>query len=356
MKKNMRLVFVTIILITIISSCIQRNKLQDHIILSGKIENSIPNQKIIIRANQIDLTYDKSSYKKILHVDQNGHFADTLELSEREYDFTYGKFSSSIYLKNGFDLKINFDAENPTQSLKYNGIGYEQNQFNADQQKLNQELIDLYSSTHVIDFNVFAKKEILKRKNESIDLYKGIIADPILDKKRSGNIQLYTNPKFLKKLRNQYEEHKAKKELSGSLAPNFYYENQNGDLVNLEGFLGKYVYIDIWATWCGPCKAQEPYFKEIYNQFKNKNIEFVSISIDMIADKDKWFSYVRDKQLPGIHLFENQNSQSDFIKAIKVNTVPRYILIDPTGKIFNTDAPRPSSQQKLITLFKSLGL
>ena len=75
-------------------------------------------------------------------------------------------------------------------------------------------------------------------------------------------------------------------------APNFNLPNQNGETISLSDLKGKYVYIDVWATWCGPCIAEIPSLKKVEKLYHNKNIEFVSISIDVrdrpVYNYDKW--------------------------------------------------------------------
>ncbi len=122
----------------------------------------------------------------------------------------------------------------------------------------------------------------------------------------------------------------------------FKYENHNGGFTSLEDLKGKLIYIDIWATWCGPCKKEIPYLEKIIKKYKGKNIEFVSISVDSEKDRDKWKKMVDEKGLKGIQLFADKSFKSDFIRFYNVNLIPRYLLIDKEGKIITAQAPRPS--------------
>ena len=120
------------------------------------------------------------------------------------------------------------------------------------------------------------------------------------------------------------------------------YENYAGGTSSLEDFKGRYVYIDVWATWCGPCKKEIPYLKAIEEKFHDRNIEFVSISVD-------------EKSLTGIQLISDNGWETDFIKSYKISGIPRFILIDPKGNIIDPDAPRPSSSE-LTKLLEELGV
>lgn len=137
----------------------------------------------------------------------------------------------------------------------------------------------------------------------------------------------------------------------GRPSPKFVdYENYAGGTTSLDDLKGKYVYVDVWATWCGPCKREIPYLKEVEEKYHGKNIEFVSISIDKLTDHEKWKTMVDEKELGGIQLFADNDWNSDFVKNYQIQGIPRFILIDAEGNIVNSNAPRPSSEA-LIKLF-----
>ncbi|MDI5949829.1 TlpA family protein disulfide reductase [Flavobacterium yafengii] len=140
---------------------------------------------------------------------------------------------------------------------------------------------------------------------------------------------------------------------SHKASPQFDYENQKGGKTSLESLKGKYVYIDVWATWCGPCLKEVPSLKKVEEQYQGKNIQFVSISVDNIKDRQKWSNIVNTKQLGGIQLLADMDINSEFIKAYEIKEIPRFILIDPDGNIVNSNAPKPS-ETKLIDLFNEL--
>ncbi|MDN3667443.1 TlpA family protein disulfide reductase [Algibacter miyuki] len=143
---------------------------------------------------------------------------------------------------------------------------------------------------------------------------------------------------------------------AGKPSPKFInYRNFAGGTTSLDDLKGKYVYIDVWATWCGPCIREIPSLKKLEKQYHGKNIEFVSISIDQESDFKTWKEMVAGKNLTGIQLFSDNSGGSQFVIDYKIESIPRFILIDPKGDIVQTDAPRPSSSQ-VITLFNSLNI
>ncbi|MBD0832576.1 TlpA family protein disulfide reductase [Aestuariibaculum sediminum] len=123
------------------------------------------------------------------------------------------------------------------------------------------------------------------------------------------------------------------------------FENLGGGTTSLEDLAGSYIYIDVWATWCAPCKDQIPFLKKAEELFHDKNIQFVSISVDQAKDYEKLKRTVSELNLKGIQLFANGEwKENDFMNAYHINSIPRFILIGPDGKIVDADAPRPSTR------------
>ncbi|CAM1371947.1 conserved hypothetical protein [Tenacibaculum litopenaei] len=145
----------------------------------------------------------------------------------------------------------------------------------------------------------------------------------------------------------------------GNPCPTFEnYENYNGGKTSLSDLLGhgKYLYIDVWATWCGYCKRETPLLKRLELQYHDKNIEFVSISVDNMRDHKKWQETIAQKEMGGVQLFADKSFASDFIKKFAIKGLPRFIMVDPEGNIVSPNAPRPSDGEKLMNMFEELGI
>ena len=127
---------------------------------------------------------------------------------------------------------------------------------------------------------------------------------------------------------------------NGDIAVNFTAQDLSGNPVNLEALKGKVIYLDLWATWCGPCVFEMPYFEKLKQKYKDDdNIAFVSLSID--DDIGLWRKSVSTRKADGLQWLISRNSLLDY----NVVTVPRTIIIDKSFKIANLNAPVPSAKE-----------
>ena len=125
----------------------------------------------------------------------------------------------------------------------------------------------------------------------------------------------------------------------GSPAFDFSFIDMDGNQVTMTDLKGKYVYMDVWATWCAPCKAEIPYLKKMEEDFHGKNIVFLSVSVD--KDKSAWEQMVKNDQLKGLQLWAGQ--AMEFSTFYKITGIPRFMLFDTEGKILDINAKRPSA-------------
>lgn len=133
--------------------------------------------------------------------------------------------------------------------------------------------------------------------------------------------------------------------LPGKPSPSFDYPDITGKQVKLEDLKGKLVYVDVWATWCGPCIQEIPSLKKLEADYHGKDLQVVSISIDVKKDFEKWQNMVKEKELRGIQLFADNDWKSKFVQSYAIDGIPRFILIDKNGNIIDSDAPRPSDPE-----------
>lgn len=151
---------------------------------------------------------------------------------------------------------------------------------------------------------------------------------------------LITSPDYLQ----QIEERKSKLQANRNMmeAANFTFVDIKGKNVSFSDFKGKVILIDIWATWCAPCRAQIPHLIELEKQYHgNKDIVFIAISSDKATDKAKWEKMVKEKNLPGIQLFAG--GPDKIPTAYNLQGIPRFILFGKDGKVVESEAPYPST-------------
>lgn len=157
--------------------------------------------------------------------------------------------------------------------------------------------------------------------------------------------KMIKNPEYIKEFDERYL--KLQKIKYGAVSPTFEMYDINNDLVKLEDFKGKLVYIDVWATWCAPCLQEIPYLDELQTEFKDDDIVFISMCQN--DDPERWKATVISNELQGIHIYvEDENNK--FLSDYLVSGIPRFILIDKNGLIIDSEALRPSNPSLKVQL------
>lgn len=131
----------------------------------------------------------------------------------------------------------------------------------------------------------------------------------------------------------------------GSVAPDFSQNDVNGTPVTLSSFKGKYVLIDFWASWCRPCRDENPNVVQNFNRFKNKNFTVLGVSLDRA--KDPWVQAIADDNLAWTHVSDLKFWSNEVAQLYKINSIPKNLLIDPEGKIVAKDLRGPALESTL---------
>lgn len=321
---------------------IQNLKLQKNDLLKSSINADTPFFEAQKKYNHYDYLFRFISYgrmhlmitgkEKVNYPD--GFMDDILAIEmDNVVDF---KASSS------YEEVVQFNLQNlANKKVKVNDISYHQAVIEVTG-KIKQKTIRLH-------FLELSKRFIMTPKHPEVEkVYEWMMAASIKDKDFQEGVT-----QKIEMIRNSKDDKIKKAEnLKGIESPSFDYVSHKGGQVTLSQFKGKYVYIDIWATWCIPCIKQLPYLDKINKKYENKNIEFVSISVDHKKKFNKWRAIVEKKELAGIQLFADKGFESDFMKFYQITSIPSFILIDPDGKILDTDAPKPSDPYLTVLLDK----
>lgn len=224
--------------------------------------------------------------------------------------------------------------------------------FEAEQDTTHMDKTDTYKKFQVVSKNLTQKSikeiayyELLK---EAIQSEPNGAAEVMAD-----YTNLQTNPSYNQEISNLFNT--LRHLIKGNPAPEWKYLDSKNKEVSLSSFKNKVVYIDVWATWCGPCLRELPHLEKLQEYYSNsKDIVFVSISIDQ--DKNAWAAMLKDKQMKGTQLIADNAWSSKIVSDYRINGIPRFMIIGRDGNIVDANALRPSSKKLISILDKAINL
>jgi peroxiredoxin len=138
----------------------------------------------------------------------------------------------------------------------------------------------------------------------------------------------------------------------GGTAPDFTQNDTGGKPVTLSSFRGKYVLLDFWASWCAPCRRENPNVVKAYTQYHPKGFDILSVSLDKPGDKDKWLKAIQDDGLTWTQVSDLQYFDNAVAKQYGIQGIPQNFLIDPQGKIIAKGLRGDDLEKKLEEIYK----
>lgn len=144
----------------------------------------------------------------------------------------------------------------------------------------------------------------------------------------------------------------AKKTSVGSAAMDFTQNDTLGIPVKLSSFRGKYLLVDFWASWCGPCRRENPNIVKAYQAYREKGFHILGVSLDQPNAKDKWIKAIHDDNLTWTHVSDLKFWQNEVAQQYGIQAIPQNLLLDPQGRIIAKNLNGEQLQQKLGEILK----
>lgn len=344
----MRVTLIILIAILAFSCKTEQQPPKDYAVVHGTITNANDSTRFRL--------YDPvSSESTVIEVNEDGTYRDTLKLENpTTFNAVYGSVFP-LYLANDMDVQVDFDATSINKTVAFKGKGEAENNFlkfkGSHVSKLFGDDYTKYLGLEEAEFEA-TTKTFLDEFHTTLDKDAATLDSTFVANEKA---------KMVKFKEDMVAQHKQQLEINAKLgpgkpSPDFKnYTNYKGGTSSLDDFRGKYVYIDVWATWCVPCIYEIPFLKKVEKEFEGKNITFLSISADNPKDEDKWRKMIKEKELHGVQLLADNAIESQFLVDYYIYGIPRFILLDPEGKIVSHDAPRPSMPE-LTELLNTLNL
>lgn len=344
---------------------IEKHKIWSEIFVSANKFFALEEEEFLNKADELKEALTELAISKQLPPDFLKHEIKDIDYEHLRYLSNYQDFH--ITLTGNKDFKVSEGFPNPFENFNFssgedylNSYAYRvmlENKLIEVAKENNKEGEDFYLTyletlqTEVTD--TLAKNDLLYSSAQNSITYASDL------KEFYRKFMAYsTNKAHKEEITKDYEL--LKTTAKGQPAPKFKdYVNYDGGTTSLDDLLGhgKYLYIDVWATWCAYCKREIPLLKRLEQEYHGKNIEFVSINVDAKGNDEKWKETIQDREMTGIQLMAGDSHLNlDWAQNFLIKGLPRFIIIDPDGNIVSPNAPAPSEGERLINMFEELGI
>ncbi|MFM8850887.1 MAG: peroxiredoxin family protein [Cytophagales bacterium] len=375
----MRIVFVLFFCFSFLANCSPEKKAEAVdaiawvVTVRGKVSNPVAGQPITVQ----ELKQDGTSVSQNIKLKPDNSYEVKLNLTTPGYyQFNFFNRQRLNIMLNKSNVELNVDGSNqqgyweikgsPDHDLinRVQAMAQEsqagpamqaiESEFQqAVQAKNEKRIAELQSQAMTLmENNTLKLIAFLKDQPVSLGLF-NVLQDPnLIDKDKHIDLFISSAEKFkrewptysyTKELSNQVE--KLKVTAVGQIAPEISLANPSGEIVKLSSLRGKYVLIDFWAKWCGPCRRENPNVVKAYKRFKDKGFEVFGVSLD--RSKEDWLKAIAEDGLTWTHVSDLKYFESQAAKDYNINAIPFSILLDKSGKIIAKNLRGAALEKKL---------
>ncbi len=295
----------------------------------------------------------------LLLINDNNDIDVNLDLSKQENYYTISGSEASSMLK---DFIMNYSNKAVTVNKSFEAIDSVKHMAAPD------SVMIVYTEKKnkaMADMNTYLQQTITGSKHPALSLFalgwaSRSLQQPDFERSLTEVIQKFPDHEVLKRLKTSYDMQKSQqaeqrnKMQSGSMvgkaAPELNLPDKDGKIISLTSFRGKYLLIDFWASWCGPCRQENPNVVKAYNEYKAKNFTVLGVSLD--KEKDAWLQAIQDDGLAWTHVSDLKFWNSKAVGLYGFEGIPYNVLVDPQGKIIAESLRGFDLENKLQELLK----
>jgi thiol-disulfide isomerase/thioredoxin len=272
----------------------------------------------------------------------------TLYKDSIQSSFVSGSPQNEVYTNYVRELR-GYNAKKKDQNIRFQ---------TARSQNDRASIVEIQNEARIMAAEVSALKIAFVRENEnssfSVMLLSELVSKKEITASQANELIENLSPKvsalgITSDLKKSLAE--IKKSDIGGIAPGFSAPSPDGEVLSLQDALGKYTIIDFWASWCRPCRAENPNVVRVYDKYHDKGLNIISVSLDKAGQKNRWIKAIADDKMDWYHVSNLKSWQEPIAKMYGVRSIPATFLLDENGKIIGKNLRGAALESKIASLF-----